>query len=42
VGVGIGLGDSVEPLEVDTKLKRSIFFLNEEDQSSMGRMRGMD
>jgi len=30
----------VEASEVDTKLKKAIFFLNEEDQSSMGRVKG--
>jgi len=36
------LGNSVEASEVDAKSKRAIFFLNKEDQSSMGRVRGMD
>src|SRR5882724_4354676 len=36
------LVNMVEALEVDTKLNRAIFFLNEEDQRSMGRTRGTD
>jgi len=36
------LGNSVEALEVDAKSERGVFFPNEEDQSSMGRVRRMD
>jgi len=32
----------VEALEVDTESKRAIFLPNEEDWSSMGRLRGTD
>ena len=40
--ISVFLGNMVEASEVDTKLKRAVFFPYEEDQSSMGRARGMD